>query len=362
MRFGYFTLTDNPPGYGERRQDPNRLLQHVLAQCVEADRLGYASVWVPEHHFGLFGVLPTPTTFLAAVAARTRRVKLAAATVLLPCNQPLRVAEEWALLDLLSDGRAIFSAGRGYDEREYRAFEVPYAESRSRFDEELEIVRSAWTREDWTFRGQHHVVPDPITVYPRPVQRPHLPVYVACFSEPTVRAAARLGFNVIFAPFAAAMMFGSLQRAADAYRGFCREYGRPEGKVMCSYFTVLADTAADQQAARERLLYYLQSVAPAFPADRDRTPPHIAYFADIVDRIRAMKPEDLGERSIVSGTTDQVVEQLRRVEAAGIEEVICYFNFGGYPHEATLQQMRRFAAEVMPRFEPAPGLVAAARS
>ena len=88
MRFGYFTLTDNPPAYKDRRQDPNQFLQNVLAECIEADRLGYASVWVPEHHFGLFGVLPTPTTFLAAVAARTQHVKLAAATVLLPCNQP----------------------------------------------------------------------------------------------------------------------------------------------------------------------------------------------------------------------------------------------------------------------------------
>jgi alkanesulfonate monooxygenase SsuD/methylene tetrahydromethanopterin reductase-like flavin-dependent oxidoreductase (luciferase family) len=177
-----------------------------------------------------------------------------------------------------------------------------------------------------------------------------MPVYVACFSEPSVRAAARSGFNVIFAPFAAAMMFGSLQCAADVYRGFCRDYGQPEGKVMCSYFTALVDTAAEQQVARERLLYQLQAVAPAFPADRTKAPPHIAYFVDIVERIRSMTPEDLGERSIVTGTTEQVVEQLQRVAAAGIEEVICYFNFGGYPHEQTLHQMRRFAAEVAPQF------------
>jgi alkanesulfonate monooxygenase SsuD/methylene tetrahydromethanopterin reductase-like flavin-dependent oxidoreductase (luciferase family) len=262
---------------------------------------------------------------------------------------------------LLSQGRAIFSAGRGYDEREYRAFEIPYGESRTRFDEELEIVRLAWTEQEWTFHGQHHVVADPITVYPRPVQHPHMPVYVACFSEASVRAAARLGFNVIFAPFAAAMIFGSLQRAADVYRGLCRDYGQPEGKVMCSYFTVLADTPAEQQLARERLLFQLRAVAPAFPADRSTAPPHIAYFVDIVERIRTMAPEDLGERSIVTGTTEQVVEQLQRVAGAGIEEVICYFNFGGYPHEQTLHQMRRFAAEVAPRFaaRPEPAVVAA---
>src|SRR4051812_42270319 len=175
MKLGYFTLTDNPSAYGEQRQDANRLLLDTIEQALAAERLGFNSVWLPEHHFGGFGVMPTPNQCLAYIAARTERVKLAQATVLLPCNQPLRAAEEVATLDLLSNGRAIFSAGRGYDEREYRAFGIPFAESRSRFDEELDLIRKAWTETDFTFHGQHHTIPDPITVYPRPVQQPHPP-------------------------------------------------------------------------------------------------------------------------------------------------------------------------------------------
>lgn len=355
MKFGYFTLTDNPPAYGERRKDAHQVLRETLDQSIAADGLGFNSVWLPEHHFGGFGVLPNPAPFLGYVAARTQRVNLAAATVLLPCNQPLRVAEEWAVLDVLSNGRAIFSAGRGFDEREYRAFEIPFSESRTRFDEELEIVRKAWTEENWTFHGQHHVIPDPVTVYPRPIQQPHPPVYVACFSEPTMQVAARMGFNIIFAPFAAAMLFGSLQQAADKFRAYAREAGHPDARVMCSYFTALADTAEEQQAAKERLLFYLKGIIPALPADRSRIPPHIAYFADIADRIQGMSWENLGERSIVAGSTEQVIEQLKRVETAGIEEVICYFNFGAHPHDRVIRQMERFAAEVMPAFarEPA---------
>lgn len=354
MKFGYFTLTDNPPTYGDRRQDANQLLLNTLEHALAAERLGFNSVWLPEHHFGGFGVLPTPSPFLAYVAAKTQRVKIAAATVLLPCNQPLRAAEEWALLDLLSNGRAIFSAGRGYDEREYRAFEIPFDESRTRFDEELEIVVKAWTEENWTFHGRHHTIPDPLTVYPRPVQKPHMPVYVACFSEPTMQTAARMGFNIIFAPFAASMMFGSLQQAVERFREYAADAGHPDATAMCSYFTCLADTPEEQLAARERLLFYLRGISPAFPADRSKAPPHIAYFADIVDRIFAMKPEDLGERSIVTGTREQVIDHLKRVEAAGIEEVICYFAFGAYPHEQVMHQMERFAAEVMPAFAEAP--------
>src|SRR5919201_1196902 len=159
LRFGYFTLTDNSPGYGPRRKDPAQLLRDVVDEAIEAERLGFDSAWLPEHHFGLFGVLPTPAQALTFVAARTSRIRLAPATVLLPCTQPLRTAEEFAVLDVLSGGRAIFSAGRGYDEREYAGFEVPFHESRTRFDEELLLVRKAWTEENWTFpHGQHHSI------------------------------------------------------------------------------------------------------------------------------------------------------------------------------------------------------------
>ena len=350
MNLGYFTLSDNPPFYGENRKDPNQFLKDILAECIAAEALGFSSVWVPEHHFGLFGCLPAPTTFLSYVAARTRQVQLSCATVLLPCNQPLRVAEEWALLDLLSDGRAVFSAGRGYDEREYRAFQIPFDESRGRFDEELQIVTGAWTTPNFTFNGEYHQIVEPVNLLPRPVQKPHPPVYVACFSAPTMEMAARSGFNIIFAPFAAAMMFGSLEEAAAKFKRLAAEAGFPDSKVKCSYFLAVADSEEEQYRARERLLHYLHGVVPALPADPSTAPPHIAYFADIVKRIQAMEPGSLRERSIVTGTAEQCVEHLKRVEAAGIDEVICYFNFGGLDHERTLAQMQRASREVLPHF------------
>jgi alkanesulfonate monooxygenase SsuD/methylene tetrahydromethanopterin reductase-like flavin-dependent oxidoreductase (luciferase family) len=119
---------------------------------------------------------------------------------------------------------------------------------------------------------------------------------------------------------------------------------------MCSYFVCLADNAEQERQARERLLMYLRAVSPAFPGDRSKAPPHIAYFADIVDRIHAMEPSDLGERSIVTGTPTRVIDHLHQVEDAGIEEVICYFSYGALPHGEVLQQMERFSAEVMPAF------------
>src|SRR6266542_1185464 len=352
MKFGYFSLTDNPPGYAERQVNHNQLILDVVEQAIAADQLGFHSAWLPEHHFGLFGVLPVPSQALSYIAARTTRILLAPGTAVLPINNPVRMAEEYALLDLLSDGRAVFCAGRGYDEREYSGFETPFAESRTRFDEELLLVRKLLSEERVTWHGQHHHITEPITIYPRPLRQSHPPIYVACFSEPTMRMAAENGFNIIFAPFAAAMMFGSLAEAVARFKELATAAGYPESKAMCSYFTCLADSESEVRAAQERLLFYLKNVAPAFPSNPETAPPHIRYFVDIVDRINRMQPQDLGERSIVTGTRDQVVDHLRRVEAAGISEVICYFNFGLLPHAQTLHQMRRFAAEVMPAFAP----------
>ena len=146
------------------------------------------------------------------------------------------------------------------------------------------------------------------------------------------------------------MMFGSLQEAVAEFKQLATESGFPDSKAMCSYFFGIADTKEEELKVKERLLTYLQAVTPAFPGDRATAPPHIAYFVDIVERLMAMKPEDLGERSVVSGSPDRCIEVLKKAEDAGIEEVILYFNVGRYPHADTMRMMERFAKDVMPAF------------
>ena len=186
MKFGYFTLTDNPAAYGPSRRDPNRFLLDVVEECVEAEAMGYASAWVPEHHFSRFGVLPSPAIFLTHVASRTRTLKLGPATVVLPINHPLRMVEEFNLLDLLSNGRAVFSAGRGYDAGEYGPFGASFPDSRAVFDEQMAYMMAAWRQSPFEFHGRYYSTPEPLTIVPRPVQQPHPDVYVACFSKPSM--------------------------------------------------------------------------------------------------------------------------------------------------------------------------------
>ena len=353
MKFGYFTLTDNSPGYGASRRDPNQFLLEVAEECVEAEAMGYASAWVPEHHFARFGVLPSPALFLTHVAARTRRIKLGPATIVLPLNHPLRMVEEFNLLDLLSGGRAVFSAGRGYDAGEYGPFGASFPESRAVFDEQMEYVMAAWRQSPFEFHGKYYATPGPLTIVPRPVQQPHPDVYVACFSKPSIELAARLRVNTIFAPFAAAMLFGSVQEAARESQRMARDAGHPDPKVMCSYFCAVAHSAQEAEGARERLLHYLHNVIPVLPGDRSTAPPHIAYFVEIVERLRSMKPSQLGDRSIVTGDAEHCIELLKTCEAGGISEIILYFNFGQLSHRDTLRAMERFATDVMPHFADA---------
>jgi len=258
--------------------------------------------------------------------------------------------EEFNLLDLLSNGRAVFSAGRGYDEGEYKPFGASFQDSRAVFDEQMEYMMTAWRQSPFTFRGKYYSAPEPITVVPSPVQRPHPEVYVACFSKPSIELAARLRINAIFAPFAAAMLFGSVEEAARESKRLARAAGHPDPKVMCSYFVSVAHSHDEADRARERLLHYLQSVLPVLPTDRSKAPPHIAYFVDMAERLRAMKPSQLGDRSIVTGDTEHCIEVLKKCEDGGISEVILYFNFGELGHRDTLKAMERFAQEVMPHF------------
>ena len=128
MKFGYFTLSDNR--YPEIARSPEQFILEIREQAIHADKLGYHSAWIGEHHFDSLGVNSCPQMLLASIAPVTQRIRLAPAVAVLPLHHPLQVAEEWATLDLLSGGRVDFAAGRGYDRREYVPFGADYMHSR----------------------------------------------------------------------------------------------------------------------------------------------------------------------------------------------------------------------------------------
>jgi alkanesulfonate monooxygenase SsuD/methylene tetrahydromethanopterin reductase-like flavin-dependent oxidoreductase (luciferase family) len=352
MEFGYFTLSDNH--YADNPRTANQFVADITTEALYAEELAMHSAWIGEHHFNALGVLSCPDLVLAYIAARTKRIKLAPAVTVLPLHNPITVAEQWATLDLLSNGRVVWAAGRGYDRREYAPFHVSFDDNQSIFEEGMEVVQKLWAAGDdrISHHGKHYSFDD-VRITPKPVQKP-IPTFVGSFSKPSIELAARLGHGLIVAPFAAAMSYGGLKQVADLYHETCAKYGTKPQKLMCSYFTHFADNKAQEDAQRARQIrYYKECVIPSFPSDPKTAPPSYRYFIEMVERLHKVKPEDLTENSVLLGSSARMTEILKKVEAAGFSEVICYFNVGMKPHSQVKDEMARFMSEVAPQFEGA---------
>ena len=349
MEFGYFTLSDNH--YENNTRDANQFVSDITAEALYADQLGMHSAWIGEHHFNSLGVLSSPELVLSFIAARTKHIRLAPAVNVTPLHHPIRVAEQWATLDLLSGGRVDFAAGRGYDSREYAPFKVSFSDNQSIFEEGIELVQKLWSAEGRiSHHGQHYQF-DNVRITPKPIQKP-IPTYIGSFSKPSIELAARLGCGLIVAPFAAAMSYGGLKQVADLYNETCLKHGKTPGRLMCSYFTHFYDNKAQEDAARARQIrYYKECVIPAVPGDPATAPPSYRYFVDMVAKLHTVQPEHLTENSVLLGTPAQITDTLKKVEAAGFAEVILYVNVGMKPHAQVKEEMDRFMREVAPAFE-----------
>ena len=282
----------------------NQLIADILDEAVYAEEVGLHSAWIGEHHFSTLGVLSCPDLVLAQVAARTKKIRLAPAVTVLPLHHPIRVAEQWATLDMLSGGRVDFAAGRGYDRREYGPLGASFEDNQAIFEEGFEIVQRLWaSAEPLTHHGKHYRFDD-VAITPQPVQRP-IPAYVASFSKPSIELAARLGCNLIVAPFAAAMTFGGLQpgRAMSTTRPALRHGNKP-GRLMCSYFLHFADTRRRGGRRARAADPLLQGMRDRRLSRRPRRPRRRATAISSRSSTGCSKvqPQDLTENSVLLGS------------------------------------------------------------
>jgi alkanesulfonate monooxygenase SsuD/methylene tetrahydromethanopterin reductase-like flavin-dependent oxidoreductase (luciferase family) len=171
----------------------------ALERIAIMDQTGYDAVWLAEHHFNSFSVCPSVHLMGTHVAARTQNLRIGTAVSLAAMYHPLRLAEEVALLDVLSGGRVNWGAGRGFDPTEFRAFGVPREESSARFHEGVEIVLEAWKNERMTYHGEYWDFDD-IEVLPKPLQQPHPPTWMAATSPEAIAWAAERGFTIMMDP------------------------------------------------------------------------------------------------------------------------------------------------------------------
>ena len=186
-------------GWADRRIPLESVYERAIERFQIMDATGYDAVWLAEHHFSGYSVCPSVHMMATHAAAKTRRLRIGTAVSLAPFYHPLRLAEEVALLDMLSGGRVNWGAGRGFSRVEFDAFGVPIEESAARFRECVEVVLSAWTHDKVSHHGQYFHV-DGVEVLPKPLQQPHPPTWMAATSEGAIDWAASRGFSILMDP------------------------------------------------------------------------------------------------------------------------------------------------------------------
>jgi alkanesulfonate monooxygenase SsuD/methylene tetrahydromethanopterin reductase-like flavin-dependent oxidoreductase (luciferase family) len=186
-------------GWADRRIPLEQVYERAIERFEIMDQTGYDAVWLAEHHFSGYSVCPSVHMMATMAAARTRRLRIGTAVSLAPFYNPLRLAEEVALLDVLSGGRVNWGAGRGFSAKEFAAFGVPVEESAARFRETVDVVLNAWTHDKLTHQGEHFSY-DGVEVLPKPLQAPHPPVWMAATSESAIDWAASRGFSILMDP------------------------------------------------------------------------------------------------------------------------------------------------------------------
>jgi alkanesulfonate monooxygenase SsuD/methylene tetrahydromethanopterin reductase-like flavin-dependent oxidoreductase (luciferase family) len=332
-----------------------------LDAWVELERLGYDGVGFNEHHVTPYGLMNSPNLMAASAAQRTNRLKLLIYGNLLPIHEPLRLAEEIAMLDCLSNGRIICGIARGAP-REYRVFDVPLDESRARFDECYDIMRQAWTKESFSFAGRFHAYKD-VAIWPRPLQQPHPPVWMPVSrSRDSVEWAAA---NDI--PITPGIGGTAREDTVRYYAACLAQRGR---RITPDHLNITIDAyVADskEQAIDEYGPYALYFHNVLFNFDHVRFSEVGAYHAE--DAAAHLRPElraaafddSLRARDL---TMDEIVKQaeespwgppryvadriIAEAERLGAGTILVSMNRGATPQDMFLNQIRRFGTEVLP--------------
>jgi natural product biosynthesis luciferase-like monooxygenase protein len=343
VKFGHFFL---PTYFPQWDGDLGSYFRFLVDLAVASEELGFDSVWANEHHFDAYGgLIPSPPILLAAVAQRTSKVRLGTSVVVLPLHQPIEVAEQLAMLDLMSGGRLEVGVGRGYVTSDYEAMGVPVAEGQERTLESLDVLLRAWRSEPLSYEGKHYHFHD-VDVWPKPVQQPP-PIWVGCSRNPaSFEWTGTHGYHLM--TIAHVNPLDELAALTRTYRQAWAAAGRdPASCQVATHFNALLDEDGDR--ARDRAKLYLgrsmKLGRPTFPEENLAF--HHAGAIKLVD-----------EGCVLAGSPEECVAALERLQdEAGLTTVSCKFIFGGMPREQAERSMRLFAEGVIPRLkarDPAP--------
>ena len=332
MHIGVFQLL--PRG---RATTDREVVEQALWEVDFAERNGFESVWVTEHHFSGYGTIGVPSVYAAGIAQRTKRIRIGYAVAVVPLHHPLRLAEEISWVDHLSEGRLAVGVGPGFSPFEFGGFGVPVNDRHARFLEGFDILRRALAEPEVTFEGTR------LAIRPRPYTRPHPPFYWASTADESLRKAGAEGMPILFGLEPVARLAERLER----YRAIRAAAGvsdgavdREIGEMYVLRRICIADTdAAALRDAQEPLRWHREMTIRVH--ERGEAVDTVATLDDG----SPIKPTD-GE---CFGSVVTVTRHLDELRVVGLRKVIGWFHFGNMPHETVRRSMQLMASDVIPK-------------
>ncbi|HEV8711775.1 MAG TPA: LLM class flavin-dependent oxidoreductase [Candidatus Binatia bacterium] len=320
----------------QRGQTQAEAYQAAIAQAEWAEALGFDSVWTTEHHFARHGLNSAILTFSAHLAARTKHLRIGTAVLVLPYWDPLRLAEETAVVDIVSGGRLDVGIGRGYRYEEFRGFNVPVEESRGRFAECLDILHKAWTAESVSYSGTYYTVRD-VSVRPQPLQHPHPPLWVSGTTPESIEWAARSGYHWMMA--GGIISFLQMQEARKRYDAALAAAGRHPGEAeFYLHFPIYVaeKTSAEIRQETEEAMAWFYQVAVSGGTIYDQPGRRLTFDY-----------EALCQNVAVFGDPERVQRRLEELWR-GLHFTQLVMLSPPLPLDQTIQSMELFARTVMP--------------
>jgi alkanesulfonate monooxygenase SsuD/methylene tetrahydromethanopterin reductase-like flavin-dependent oxidoreductase (luciferase family) len=333
MKFGIFVFGDNHPELGRSNQE---YYEEVLTMAEWAEELGFESFWLGEHHLYWYGTVVSPPMIIAAIAQRTKKIRLGPAVAVPSFHNPLVLAEEYALADNLCGGRLEFALGSGFSPVEFRTFGMTMEEAKERFWEATDVILKAWTEEEFSHKGKYYEY-DHATLYVRPLQKPTPPLWLAASSDDTLIKAGQLGWPMMGIPFARSNNLGDVKTKNDLYLNSYSKSGHKGQPVIMVAIHVYLHQSEEDAARLSR---------PYFDRVTSFTKTHRRPGSKVPD-FNEISQEKLG----VFTTPGEAQDIFRAYEKTGVTHVICMVNFGGVPMPDVRRTLELMSKEVFTKFQ-----------
>ena len=360
MQFGMLYEIQVPKPWQARTEYD--VYQQVIAQVQLAEAMGFASCWMVEHHFlSEYSHCSAPEVLYGYLAAKTSRLRLGHGVVLLPFpyNHPIRVAERLATLDLLSNGRVEFGTGRSGTLIELEGFGIPPEESRARWAEALEMIPKIWMQDTFSYQGTYFQIPERVIV-PKPLQKPHPPIWMAATSSESHEIAGRKGLGLL--SLTTLLPPDDVISRIKRYRNALPD-AQPVGGMRNTRVAVLqvvhcASTMQEARANAEASIMWFHEQVFAFtrPFLRDDISQSYRYLQGFqrVDT-RQISFDYLHDNNmIVVGDPEHCINRLKIYHESGVDLILCLMQLYKIPHDKVMESIRLFGTQVIPYFESLP--------